>query len=42
MRVEAYDTVRHRNMLTLQQIKETEMEISTWRMVRVANKDGEG
>ena len=37
-----YDTARHRTVLPLQQIKETDMEISTQRMVRMPNTDGEG
>ena len=41
MRKEAYDTVRHRTVLPLQQIKETEMEIRTRRMVRMYKKYGE-
>ena len=38
----AYDTVRHRTMLPLQKIKETEVEIRTHRMVIITKKDGEG
>ena len=42
LRVAAYDTVRHRNVLPLQQIKEIEMEIWTRRMVIILRKYGEG
>ena len=42
LREAAYDTVRHRTVLALQQIKETEMEISTQEMVIIPRKDGEG
>ena len=41
-RTEYYDTDRHMTVMTLQQIKENEMEIRTRRMVLIPNKDGEG
>ena len=42
LRAAAYETIRHRTVMPLQQIKENEMEISTQRMVRMPNKYGEG
>ena len=42
LRAAAYEIVSHSTVLTLQQIKETEMEIKTRRMVRISKKDGEG
>ena len=42
LRAAAYETIRHRTVMPLQQIKENEMEISTQRMVRMPNTDGEG
>ena len=42
LREAAYNIISHRTVLTLQQIKETEMEIRTRRMVMMPNKDGEG
>ena len=42
LREAAYDTVSNRNVLPLQKIKETEMEIRIRRTVRIPKKDGEG
>ena len=42
LKAEAYDIIRHRTVLPLQQIKETDMKIRTRRMVRIPKKDGEG
>ena len=42
LRAAAYEIVSHSTVLTLQQIKETEMEIKTRRMVRMPKKNGEG
>ena len=42
LRAAAYDIFGHRTVMPLQQIKETEMEIRTRRMVRMPKKYGEG
>ena len=42
LREAAHDTVGYRNVLTLQQIKETETEIGSRRMVRISRKDRDG
>ena len=41
LRAAAYDTKRHRNVLTLQQTKEIDIKMRTQRMVRITKKDGE-
>ena len=42
LRAASYETVRHRTVLTLQQIKEVEIEIRTQRILIMSKKDGEG
>ena len=42
LRAEAYYTFRHRTVLTLQKIKETEEEFGTRIIVRIPKKNGEG
>ena len=42
MRAATYDIVRHRTVLPLQKIKETEMEIRTRIMVIIPKKDVDG
>ena len=41
LREETYYSVRHRTVMNLQQIKETNIEIRTQIMVRTTKKDGE-